>query len=89
MTITLSAEQELLIVQALQAGGYESADDVIARALEVLRAEDGLLHEQRDEVESKVNRALAQFDRGEFFTAEEARADMEQRKAAWLRDGSG
>jgi Arc/MetJ-type ribon-helix-helix transcriptional regulator len=89
MTITLSAEQEQLIAQALQAGGYESANDVIARALEVLRAEDGLLHEQKDEIEVKIDRALSQFNRDEFFTAEQARADMERRKAAWLRDHSG
>lgn len=88
-TITLSAEQERLIAEALQAGGYESANDVIARALEVLRAEDGLLHEQREEIESKIDRALAQFENGQSFTAENARSDMEQRKTDWLRDHSG
>ncbi len=70
----------------MQAGGYEKADDVIVRALEVLRAEDGHLYEYQGLISAKIDRALDQFDRGEFFTAEESRADMEQRKAAWLRD---
>jgi Arc/MetJ-type ribon-helix-helix transcriptional regulator len=43
MAITLNAEQERLIAQVMQAGGYQNADDVIARALEILRAEDGFL----------------------------------------------
>lgn len=86
MTITLNAEQERLITQAMQAGGYQKADDVIVRALEVLRAEDGHLHEQKGAIAAKIDRALDQFDRGEFLSADESRADMEQRKAAWLRD---
>ncbi len=86
MAITLSAEQERLIDQAMQAGGYRNADDVISRALEVLRAEDGFLHEQRGAIAAKIDKALAQFERGEFLSAKESRADMAERKAVWLRD---
>jgi hypothetical protein len=82
MTITLSAEQERLIPQAMQAGGYEKADDVIAPALQVLRVEDEPLREHQSEVAGKIDRALEQFARGAFFTADEARADMARRKAA-------
>ncbi|MEO6757983.1 MAG: type II toxin-antitoxin system ParD family antitoxin [Saprospiraceae bacterium] len=86
MTITLNPEQERLLAQALQDGAYRNASDVIARALEVLRAEDGWLHERREDVSAKIDRAFEQFDRGEFYTDQQSRADMEQRKAAWLRD---
>ena len=34
----------------------------------------------------RIERAFAQFERGEFFSPEASRADMEQRKAAWLRE---
>lgn len=88
MTITLNSEQERLIAQVMQAGGYQNADDVIARALEVLRAEDGFLHEQKGAIAAKIDNALSQFERGEFLSAEQSRSDMEQRKAAWLRDQS-
>jgi hypothetical protein len=52
----------------------------------VLRSEDTLLHEERDSIHEKIERAFAQFERGEFLTAEESQADMEERKAAWLAD---
>ncbi len=84
MTITLNPEQERLVAQAIQGGGYQNAGDVISRALEVLRSEDGWLHEQRETVSAKIDRALGQFERGEFYSDQQSRADMEQRKAAWL-----
>jgi predicted transcriptional regulator len=37
------------------------------------------------EIHLKIERAFAQFERGEFFTAEESPADLAKRKAAWLR----
>lgn len=70
-------------------GRYESANDVISRALEVLRAEEAFLRDRRDEIELKIDRALDQFERGEFFMAEQARADLQKRKTAWMRDQSG
>jgi Arc/MetJ-type ribon-helix-helix transcriptional regulator len=80
----LSAEHEAAIARAIESGAYQSADEVIERALEVLRLEDESLRDSRDEIDQKVDRAFAQFERGEFYTAEESKADMEKRKAAWL-----
>ena len=47
--------------------------------------EEWLQHHQAL-VNAKIERAFEQFEKGEFFTAEESRADMEKRKAAWLAD---
>jgi putative addiction module CopG family antidote len=91
MTITLRPELEKVITQAIQSGGYKSADEVIERALEVLRAEDTWLVEHKAELAEKLDRAFSQFERGDFLPAEQSRAEMEERKAAWLaeqtRDG--
>ena len=38
----------------------------------------------RDEIATKIDRAFEHFKRGEFFSAEDSRADLERRKAAWL-----
>jgi antitoxin ParD1/3/4 len=84
MTITLRPEHEKAIAQAIQSGAYQNPDEVIGRALEVLRGEDEWLHERRDEISEKIERAIGQFERGEFFSADESQADMERRKAAWL-----
>lgn len=86
MTITLRPEHEHLIAQAIQSGAYQTPDQVIERALEMLRSEDDWLHEDKDSIQEKIERAFGQFERGEFFTAEGSRADMEKRKAAWLAD---
>lgn len=86
MTITLRPEHEELIARAIQSGAYETPDQVIERALEVLRSENDLLQEDKLSIHEKIERAFAQFERGEFFTAEQSRDDMETRKAAWLSD---
>ncbi len=86
MTITLRPEHEKVVTQAIQSGAYQSPEEVIERALEVLRFEDTWLLDHRDEIAEKIDRAFGEFERGEFLSAEESRADMEKRKAAWLAE---
>jgi antitoxin ParD1/3/4 len=86
MNITLRPEHEELIAQAMQSGAYQDPDEVVARALELLHSEDEWLQAHNGEIVEKVERAFAQFERGEFFSAEESRADMAKRKTAWLRE---
>jgi putative addiction module CopG family antidote len=86
MTITLRPEDEKLVAKAIETGAYRSPDDVIRRALEVLHSEDAWLHEHKTEIAEKIERAFAQFERGESFSPEESRAEMEKRKAAWLAE---
>jgi len=88
MTITLKPEHEELIAQAIRRGSYQNPDEVIGRALEVLHAEDEWLDDHKGEIAEKIERAFEQFGRGEFFSAEESRAEMERRKATWLREQS-
>ena len=49
----------------------------------MLRNDDEWLRDNKDSIREKIERAFGQFERGEFFTAEESRADMGNRKAAW------
>ncbi len=84
MTITLRPDQEKLIDQAIETGAYQDPHQVIERALELLRTEEEGLTDYRDEISQKIERAFGQFERGEFFSAEASKADMKQRKAAWL-----
>ncbi|HXM44588.1 MAG TPA: hypothetical protein VN924_25350 [Bryobacteraceae bacterium] len=86
MTITLRPEQQKLIAQAMQTGAYQNPDEVIERALRTLHSDEEWLLDHKAEITEKIERAFGQFDRGEFFSAEESRADMEKRKAAWLRE---
>jgi Arc/MetJ-type ribon-helix-helix transcriptional regulator len=86
MTVTIRPDHEELIVRAIQNGAYRDPDQVIERALEVLRSEDEWLDENRAAVNDKIERAFGQFERGDFFSADQSRADMEKRKADWLRE---
>ena len=86
MPITLRPEHEKLVAEAMQTGAYQDQHEVIGRALEMLHSEEEWLHDQKEEIAEKIERAFGQFDRGEFFSAETSRADMEKRKAAWLRE---
>jgi Arc/MetJ-type ribon-helix-helix transcriptional regulator len=78
MTITLRPEQEQQIADAMGTGAYQDPQAAIDRALEVLRSEEEWLHSHRDEVSAKIERAFAQFERGEFLTAEQSRAGLSQ-----------
>jgi antitoxin ParD1/3/4 len=84
MTITLKPEHEQLIAEALRTGAYQNPEEVIGRALEMLHSEDECLQDQKESIEAKIERAFAQFERGEFLSPDESRSDMETRKASWL-----
>ena len=86
MTITLRPEHEEAVARAIQSGAYRNPDEVIARALEVLRAEEDWLHDQREAIAEKIERAFGQFDKGEFLSSAESRAEMAKRKAQWISE---
>lgn len=89
MTVTIRPEHEQLIARAIENGGYQSPEEVIGRALEILRSEDEWIAENKSAAGEKIDRAFGQFDRGEFFSPEQSRDDMGKRKAEWLsRQGS-
>ena len=81
MTITLQPDQEKLVAKALRTGAYRDTNHAIERALEVL-----LTEEDTEEVSDRIKRAFAQFEGGEFYTAEQSRANMARRKADWLQE---
>ena len=86
MTITLRPDQEKLIAEAIESGAYQDTNDVIDRALVMLREQGDWLSEHRQEISDKIDRGFAQFERGEFYTAEQAQANMAKRKTEWLRN---
>ena len=47
------------------------------------------VQQQKEEISAKIERAFEQFERGDFFTAEESRIDIEKRKAEWLSNRKG
>ena len=83
MTITLAPELEALIQKRLESGVFQDVEDVLWQALESQDAEAAWLLLHQREVGEKIDRAIAQADRGEGMTPEESRAWLEEQKAAW------
>jgi 3'-phosphoadenosine 5'-phosphosulfate sulfotransferase (PAPS reductase)/FAD synthetase len=65
MTIQLKPEQEHRIAEALRSGAYQSPDDVIERALEVLHERDEWLMANRQTVDAKIRTGIEELNRGE------------------------
>jgi len=84
MTVTLRPDQEQLVARVIESGACRDADEVIARALEMLQVEEEWIEDQRQEIAEKIERGIAQGRRGEVLTAEESIADMQRRKAEWM-----
>ncbi len=80
MPITLRPEHERLIDEALRSGAYQSPEEVIKRALELLRDRDVWLAENR----AKIEAGYATAQRGDLIDSDQVRAQMDQRKRAWL-----
>ena len=81
MTVQLSPEQETRVAEALRSGVYHSPDDVIDRALEVLRAQDEWLMANRRSINEKIHRGIEQVERGEGITEDELDGHLERLKA--------
>lgn len=89
MTIEIKRpEIEALIQQRLHSGGFESVEDVLFDALEIQREREAWLVENRDAIDAKIERGLAQLDRGEGIPGDELRTRLAADKAAWLKDHS-
>ena len=90
MTIEINRpEIEALIQQRLHSGAFESVEDVLFDALEIQRERESWLLENKEAINSKIERGLAQLDRGEGIPGDDLRKRLEADKAAWLADRSG
>jgi putative addiction module CopG family antidote len=65
MTIELRPEQEELVNESLRSGAYQSADDVIAQALEALHERDEWLLANRQMIDAEIRAGIEELERGE------------------------
>jgi Arc/MetJ-type ribon-helix-helix transcriptional regulator len=81
MIIQLKPEQEHRIAEALRSGAYQSAEDVIERALEVLHERDEWLMANRQTVDAKIRRGIEELTRGEGIPEDGLDAHLRRLKA--------
>jgi Arc/MetJ-type ribon-helix-helix transcriptional regulator len=89
MTIDLKPEQQRVIDLAVGSGAYQSPDEVLDQAFELiseqLQLEDWML-EQRDAVAVQIETGFAQAERGELMDGDAALEMLRRRRAERLVD---
>jgi antitoxin ParD1/3/4 len=90
MTIQINRpEIEAFIQQRLHSGAFKSVEDVLFDALEIQAEREAWLQENKEAINAKIERGLAQLDCGEGAPGDGLRKRLEDDKAAWLADRSG
>jgi antitoxin ParD1/3/4 len=84
MTIHLKPELEALIKEDVERGPYQSADEYVAQAVQMLHAHQRWLAGDRADIAAKIEVGFAQAERGELFDPDEVRARLNERKQAWM-----
>jgi hypothetical protein len=82
MTIEIrDASLEARIQKQLQATGSGSVEEVLLRLLDTQEEQDRWLLENREEINAKIRRGIAQLDRGEGIPEDQLDAYMAKLKA--------
>ena len=84
MTIHLRPELEALIQEDLERGPYQSADEFVAQAVQMLHEHEQWLADQRADIAAKIEHGYAQAQRGELLHPAEVRARLNEREKAWM-----
>ena len=85
MTLTLDAATEQRIQREIELGHYRDPAEVIARALDLLDAEEEWLLRNQEALNQRLDESMAQVQRGELYTGEEARQILAERRAQHQR----
>ncbi len=84
MTIHLKPELEALIQEDLERGPYQSADEFVAQAVQMLHEHEQWLADNRADIAAKIEHGYSQAERGELVDPVEVRARLNERKQAWM-----
>jgi len=87
MTIEIKRpEIEALIQERLRSGAFSTVEDVLFDALEMQSEREAWLQENKEAINAKIERGLAQLDRGEGVPGDQIRTRLAADRAAWVRD---
>lgn len=86
MSVSIAPRHQKLIDDAIISGACSAPQQYVDRALDILALEEEFLHQQKDAINAKIARGLAQLDQGLGIPGDVARARLQARKAAFLRN---
>ncbi len=79
MTIRLNPELEALIQKDVERGPYQSADEFVAHAVQMLHEQEQWLAEHRSDIAAKIEHGFAQTERGDLLDGDKAFLELRQR----------
>lgn len=79
---------EAIIAEDLKNGGYESAEEYIERAIQLLHEEQLGPIENRDEIEAQLEEGWAEAERVELIDGDTARAEFLAHRQEWLKQNT-
>jgi len=84
LPITLRDEDERFIQNAVRSGSYLTHSEVVASALDLLKAREEFRRIRREQLRTEIQKGVEQLDRGETaeFTAEDIKRLGRERLAA-------
>jgi antitoxin ParD1/3/4 len=86
MTIRLKPELEALIQKDLERGPYQSVDEFVEQAVQMLHEQEQWLVDNHAEIAAKIEEGFASAERGELLDSEQVRAQIDERKQAWRNE---
>jgi antitoxin ParD1/3/4 len=82
MTVHLKPELEAMIQNDLERGPYQSIDEFVERAVQMLHEQEQWFAGNRDGIAAMIEHGLAQAERGELIDGDEAASLLRERRAA-------
>jgi antitoxin ParD1/3/4 len=86
MTIRLKPELEALIQKDVERGPYQSADEFVEQAVQMLHEQQQWLADNHADIAAKIEEGYASAERGELLEPEQVRAQIDARKQAWRNE---
>jgi Arc/MetJ-type ribon-helix-helix transcriptional regulator len=77
-----------LIQKDIERGAYQSVEEFVERAVQMLHDEEDLLWESKGDIHKAIGQGLAELDRGEGIPGDVSRARLQEKKADWLKRSS-
>lgn len=83
MTIRLKPELEALVQRDVQRGPYQSADEFLEQAIQMLHEHEEWLSANRADISQKIEDGYMSAQRGDLIDADQVRTLMDEKKRAW------
>lgn len=80
MTIHLRPELEALIQKDVERGPYQSADEFVELAVQMLHEQEQWLADNHGDIAIKIEEGFAAAERGELLDPEQVHAQLNKRK---------